>query len=61
MVYVLQAFLPLLQKAAVANSDKKFGINRAAIIYVSSFLGCLSLNEGEKGGNFWGYRESKVI
>lgn len=56
---LLQAFIPLLKKAADANKTKPFGVNRAAIIYMSSIMGSVG-TEIDFDSQYWGYRESKV-
>uniref|UniRef100_A0A1B6DNX6 Short-chain dehydrogenase n=1 Tax=Clastoptera arizonana TaxID=38151 RepID=A0A1B6DNX6_9HEMI len=59
-ILLTKALLPLLKKSSTANNDKPLGINRAAVLLISSFLGSIGSNEGEKVGGFWGYRESKA-
>lgn len=56
-VFLTKALLPLVKKAAALNSDKPHGMNRAAILNISSLLGSVSLNDI---GNYISYRESKA-
>ncbi|XP_072163596.1 uncharacterized protein [Diadema setosum] len=51
-----QAFLPLLKLAAKRSPIKKFSVDRAAIINISSGMGGIT----ECSGGFPGYRESKA-
>ncbi|KAF7996051.1 hypothetical protein HCN44_009836 [Aphidius gifuensis] len=53
-IMLTKAFLPLLKKAAIGK--KEFGIDRAAIINMSSILGSISEN---KTGGFYPYACSK--
>lgn len=53
-IMLTKAFLPLLKKAAVGIN--KFGIDRAAVINMSSILGSISQN---KTGGFYPYACSK--
>ena len=46
--------------AADYNKTLPLGVNKAAVLFMSSSLGSVSQNEGAYGGGFWGYRESKV-
>uniref|UniRef100_A0A672ZVW5 Si:dkey-12e7.4 n=1 Tax=Sphaeramia orbicularis TaxID=375764 RepID=A0A672ZVW5_9TELE len=62
---VTKAFLPLLKTAASINtpSDPRImGIQRAAVINVTSLLGSVELNWGERANNFkwYPYRTSKA-
>ncbi|CAG9859605.1 unnamed protein product [Phyllotreta striolata] len=52
-----KALLPLLQKAASKNSNQPLGINRSAVINMSSYLGSISLNNI---GGLYPYRCSKA-
>lgn len=61
---ITKAYLPLLKKAASrsgAGSGGTMGIQRAAVINVTSLLGSVELNWGERGDNFkwYPYRTSK--
>uniref|UniRef100_A0A1B6LM00 Short-chain dehydrogenase n=1 Tax=Graphocephala atropunctata TaxID=36148 RepID=A0A1B6LM00_9HEMI len=59
-VILTQALLPLVKKAATKSSDKGISVDKAALIFMSSILGSVKSNEGEWGGGYWGYRESKA-
>ena len=56
LIALFQAFLPLLEKAANSSSGP-LGINRAAIVNVSSLMG--SVADNGSGGEY-AYRSSKV-
>lgn len=61
-----QAFLPLLKRAASrggAGGAGSMGIQRAAVINMTSLLGSVELNWGERANNFkwYPYRTSKVL
>lgn len=49
-----------VKMAADDNKSLPLGINKAAVLFMSSSLGSVSQNEGDYGGGFWGYRESKA-
>lgn len=60
-----QAFLPLLKRAASRGGPGgagSMGIQRAAVINMTSLLGSVELNWGERANNFkwYPYRTSKV-
>ncbi|CAJ0601079.1 unnamed protein product [Cylicocyclus nassatus] len=60
-IIVSQTFLPLLKKASAHVSDDHWGIDRAAIVNISSYWGSISRNEdgsGELGA--LAYRISKA-
>ncbi|XP_076848278.1 C-signal isoform X2 [Brachyhypopomus gauderio] len=56
---ITKAMLPMLRKAAAKGSG--MGIHRAAVINMTSLLGSVELNWGERGSNFrwYPYRASK--
>ncbi|GMT23271.1 hypothetical protein PFISCL1PPCAC_14568, partial [Pristionchus fissidentatus] len=56
-IVVSQVFLPLLRKAASTNSSLPVGVNRAAIVNISS--GVASMQDNTSGGNLI-YRTSKT-
>ncbi|OXU22204.1 hypothetical protein TSAR_009952 [Trichomalopsis sarcophagae] len=57
-ILLAKAFLPLLKKASIANSNNEgMSISRAAIINMSSILGSI---EGNDTGGFYPYRCSKA-
>ncbi|XP_030588385.1 uncharacterized protein LOC115782368 [Archocentrus centrarchus] len=61
---ITKAYLPLLKKAASrggAGGSATMGIQRAAVINVTSLLGSVELNWGERANNFkwYPYRTSK--
>uniref|UniRef100_A0A1B6IQI4 Short-chain dehydrogenase n=1 Tax=Homalodisca liturata TaxID=320908 RepID=A0A1B6IQI4_9HEMI len=60
-VMLTKELLPLVKKAAAAQSSVQgISVNKAALVYMSSVLGSVKSNEGQWGGGYWGYRESKA-
>ncbi|CAO1411852.1 unnamed protein product [Diamesa hyperborea] len=51
-----KALLPLLKKAAIANKDSPLGVQRAAVINMSSILGSIASNTD---GSLYHYRLTK--
>ncbi|XP_017109603.2 C-signal [Drosophila bipectinata] len=56
-VMLAKACLPLLKKAAKVNGSQPMGVNRAAIINMSSILGSI---QGNTDGGMYAYRTSKT-
>lgn len=54
--YPFKAFVPLLKKSSAANQSAEMGVNRAAIINMSSILGSIGSNVE---GGIYSYRMSK--
>lgn len=57
IISIFEVFLPLLRKAASFNSSLPIGVNRAAIVNISS--GAASIQDNKSGGVVI-YRASKV-
>ncbi|KAK6622112.1 hypothetical protein RUM44_001919 [Polyplax serrata] len=55
-VFLTQALLPLIKRAAAVNDEKEMCIKKAAVINISSVLGSVSLTTR----GYWGYNESKA-
>jgi len=55
-----KALLPLLKQAAASDPDENFRIPHAAVVNISSILGSLTSNEGERSGGLYPYRCSKA-
>lgn len=55
--FYAQTLLPTLKQASDINKDKPMGVQRAAVINMSSILG--SIQKNDQGG-FYPYRCSKV-
>lgn len=56
-VMMAKAFAPLINKASKANESLPMGVNRAAIINMSSILGSIAKNDS---GGMYAYRTSKA-
>lgn len=56
-IMLTKTLLPLLKKSADSNSDKPMGVQRAAVINMSSILGSIAQNDQ---GGFYPYRCSKA-
>ncbi|XP_055389512.1 C-factor [Condylostylus longicornis] len=56
-IMLTKAFLPLLKRASEFNSSRPMGINRAAVINMSSILGSIAQNDN---GGLYAYRTSKT-
>jgi len=54
---ICKACLPLLKKAAMSNKSKEMGVEKAAILNMSSVLGSIERNTD---GGIYAYRTSKV-
>lgn len=56
-----KAFLPLLKSAAsLQTEDEEFCIKNSAVVNVSSVLGSIASNIGDRSGGLYPYRCSKV-
>ncbi|XP_034489836.1 C-factor [Drosophila innubila] len=56
-IMLAKSCLPLLKKASLVNEARGMGVNRAAIINMSSILGSIQLNAD---GGMYAYRTSKA-
>jgi len=56
-ILLTRAFIPLLKKAADANSRKSFEIGKAAVVNISTLIGSITDNTS---GGYYPYRMSKV-
>lgn len=59
-VLITQKFLPLLKKAAEANSTQPLGYGRAAVVNISSIMGSIASTMQSQGSNVYHYRSSKA-
>ena len=54
-----KAFLPLLKEAS-ENPSEDYYINNSAVVNISSILGSMTENSGDRSGGLYPYRCSKV-
>lgn len=56
-----KSFLPLLKAGASCTLEEEYCITNSAIVNISSVLGSISSNSGERSGGLYPYRCSKVF
>lgn len=59
-ILLTKEMIRYVKMAADDNKSLPLGVNKAAVLFMSSILGSVNYNEGEFGGGYWGYRESKA-
>lgn len=59
-ILLTKEMIRYVKMAADDNKSLPLGVNKAAVLFMSSLLGSVTYNKGEFGGGYWGYRESKA-